>query len=267
MTDNGLTICPLESGSKGNAHLITNGNTNILLDCGISARILSERLESLGYSAEDIDAVFVTHEHSDHTKGVGVAARKFSLPVYATVGTWHAMYKNIKPLEKYLIKKVTAGEVITVGDISVTAFSISHDAAEPVGYSFVSGGKKISVATDTGVADEALVNALAGSEIAFIEANHDENMLVMGKYTQSLKRRIKSDLGHLSNDAAGGLSLKLAKSGTKTILIGHLSEENNYPELAYLTVKNIIEEGGWSTDKDVKLSVVTREFKRVTFTA
>ncbi len=267
MEKNSLSICPLESGSKGNSHLITNGTTNILVDCGISARSLSERLSFYEKTADELDAVLITHEHSDHTKGAGIVSRKFNLPVYATRGTWRAMYKNIKPVKECFIKPISIGETFKIGDILITSFSISHDAAEPVGYTFSYNDKKIAIATDTGIADERLINAISGAKVALIEANHDENMLLMGKYTQALKRRIKSDLGHLSNEAAGGLSLKLAKGGTKTILIGHLSEENNYPDLAYLTVKNIIEEGGFKTGKDIELSVVTREFTKARFTA
>lgn len=267
MVNKSLSICPLESGSKGNSHLITNGSTNILVDCGISAKALSQRLSFYGKCGEELDAVLITHEHSDHTKGAGIVSRKFGLPVYATKGTWRAMYKNIKPVQDCFIKPVNAGDTFEIGDISITSFSISHDAAEPVGYTFSYADKKIAIATDTGIADENLINALSGAGVALIEANHDENMLLMGKYTQSLKKRIKSDLGHLSNEAAGGLSLRLAKRGTKTILIGHLSEENNYPDLAYLTVKNIIEEGGFKTGRDIELSVVTREFMKTKFTA
>jgi len=258
-------ICPLESGSKGNSHLITSGSTNILVDCGISAKAICERLSFYGKTPEELSAVLITHEHTDHTKGAGIMARKYAVPVYATRGTWRAMYKNIQPVEDHLIKLIEKNKPFEIGDITIEAFAISHDAADPVGYNLLFKDKKISIATDTGIADEELLTALSGSEIALIEANHDENMLIMGKYAQSLKRRIKGDKGHLSNEAAGGLSLKLAKSGTKTILIGHLSEENNYPDLAYLTVKNIVEESGLKEGKDFSLSVVTRTFMKQRF--
>ena len=262
-----LAICPLISGSKGNSHLITNGKTNILVDCGISAKLLSEKLSLYGKSPADLDGFLISHEHTDHTKGAGIICRKFGVPIYATRGTWQAMYKNIKPVGDEFIHIIAPEQDFLLGDILISPFTISHDAKDPVGYTFSFEKKKISVATDTGIADDRLISALSGSDVALIEANHDKNMLIMGSYTQSLKHRIISDRGHLSNDAAGTLSLKLIKSGTKTILIGHLSEENNYPELAYLTVKNIIEEGGFKEGKDVTLSVVTKTSSTQTYLA
>lgn len=239
-----FAICPLKSGSKGNAYLITNGTANILLDCGISAKALCEALSLFEISCPDISAAVITHEHSDHTKGIGAAARKYGFPVYATKGTWRAMWKQVAPIADKYIKIISSEDKFFIGDIEVAAFPLSHDAADPVGYSFSFGSKKISVATDTGYISDKIFSACSGSGIAVIEANHDENMLLMGKYPPVLKQRIKSDIGHLSNEAAGEFAAELIKGGTKTVILGHLSEENNYPDLALLTVKNIIEENG-----------------------
>lgn len=239
---NNFSIYPLKSGSKGNSYLITNGKTNILADCGISAKGLSGALSPLGISCGEISAAVISHEHSDHIKGIGAISRKYGFPVYATRGTWRAMWHQVAPICDEYIKIITPKEPFAVGDIKITPFSLSHDAADPVGYSFSENGRKISIVTDTGCITDIMEEELSKSDIAVIEANHDENMLLMGKYPPPLKRRIKSDKGHLSNEAAGYLASHLIKSGTKKIILGHLSEENNYPDLALLTVKNIIAE-------------------------
>ena len=262
-----ISICPLESGSKGNCHLIKAGETCLLVDLGISLKALSEHLRVYGKTPDDICGVVITHEHTDHTKGVGALVRKHKIPVYATRGTWRAMYKNVAPIDDEFIKVITPDESFLIGDISVRAFSISHDAAQPVGYNFFFMNKKISVATDTGVVDEGLLHAVEGADVALIEANHDENMLMMGKYSLYLKQRIKSELRHLSNKDAGNFSVSLLKGGTKTLLMGHLSEENNYPDLAYLTVKNIIEEKGFKEGEEFSLNVVTKSFEKIIYEA
>lgn len=239
---NNFSIYPLKSGSKGNSYLITNGETNILADCGISAKGLSSALSALGLSCDEICAAVISHEHSDHIKGVGAISRKYGFPIYTTRATWRAMWNQVAPICDEYIKIINPNEAFSVGDIKITPFPLSHDAADPVGYSFSENGKKISIITDTGCVTNVAEEALLKSDIAVIEANHDENMLLMGKYPPLLKRRIKSDMGHLSNEAAGYLASRLIKSGTKKIILGHLSEENNYPSLALLTVKNIIAE-------------------------
>ena len=237
-----FSICPIASGSKGNSYLITNGNTNILLDCGISLKSLKLGLNSFGKSPEDLSAIVVTHEHSDHTKGIGTAIRRHNIPVYATLETWRAMYQPLTPIPDDAIKVIEKEKSFTIGGIKICAFPISHDAADPVGYSFSFGGKKISTVTDTGIVTEEILEAIKGSGIALIESNHDRNMLMIGKYPLPLKQRISGNKGHLSNEAAGTLAQILVKSGTKKLLLGHLSEENNYPELALLTVKNALGE-------------------------
>lgn len=251
-----FSICPLASGSKGNSYLITNGKTNILLDCGISLRSLKEGIIALGKTLTDISAIAVTHEHSDHIKGIGSAVRRLKIPVYATLYTWRAMYKSIAPVPDEIIKVIEKEKPFYIEDIKLCAFAISHDAADPVGYSFFSGGKKISVVTDTGIMNENILNSLKGSQIVLIEANHDKNMLAIGRYPFALKRRISGECGHLSNEDAAYLAALLAKEGAKTILLGHLSEENNYPELAAVTVKNAFTENGIKEENQPFLYVI-----------
>lgn len=241
---NKFAIYPLKSGSKGNSYLITNKNTNILADCGASAKGLSDSLSPFGISLTQISAAVITHEHSDHTKGIGTLARKYGFPVYATKETWRAMWKQVAPVGDEVIKIVSPEKTFFIGDINITPYPLSHDAANPVGYSFSYNEKKFSITTDTGYISKKIFEAAVGSDIAVIEANHDENMLLMGKYPFALKQRIKSDLGHLSNEAAGAFAAELIKNGTKKIILGHLSEENNDPRLAMLAVKNSVAEAG-----------------------
>lgn len=253
-----FAIYPLKSGSKGNSYIITNKKTNLLVDCGISAKGLLQSLLPLGISPKEINAAVITHEHGDHIKGIGTSARKYGFPVYATLETWRAMWRQVAPLNDELIKIISPDESFFLNDIKAVAYPTSHDAANPLGYAFFYENKKISVTTDTGYITDKIFAAASGSDIAVIEANHDENMLLMGKYPYNLKQRIKSDLGHLSNEAAGDFAAKLIKSGTKKIILGHLSEENNTPELALLAVKNSVAQAGLDPDRCAKFYIAEK---------
>lgn len=243
------------SGSSGNAAYISDGRTAILIDCGISGRALESKLMQKNISPENISAVLVTHEHLDHISGVGVISRRFHLPVYATEKTFAACEK-IGRIERFVpVEKYTDFEI---GSIGVRAFSISHDAADPVGYSFFIGSRKITVCTDTGVITENIEEAVLGSEMVLLESNHDVEMLKFGKYTYKLKQRVLSDTGHLSNDAAAVFAAQLAESGTKKIILAHLSRENNTPNIAYKTSENKLNSLGAVIGGDVFLSVADR---------
>lgn len=233
---NNFSICPIASSSKGNSYLISGGSTNILLDCGISYKVLCEALSSFSLSPSDISAVVVTHEHTDHTKGLSSCLKKGHIPVYASLKTWQAIYENLGTFSDELIKVVKKDTPFKIGEVEICAFGISHDAKDPLGYCFYYEGKKISAVTDSGIINETILNYVSGSDISLIEANYDLNMLDMGNYPFNLKQRIKGAKGHLSNEAAAEFSLFLAKHQTKTILLGHLSQENNYPDLAFLTI-------------------------------
>ena len=234
----------LQSGSSGNCVLVSSGLTNILVDAGISGRKCGESLSEVGLLPDDIDAVLVTHEHIDHIKGLGVLMRKHGLQVYGSKGTLEAcLYgrNSIGRVDETLLNTVTPGTPFMIGDIIVDPFRVTHDAAEPVAYTFSCKGHKIGMATDLGFSTETVFNALLHSEALYIESNHDVNMLEAGTYPFQLKQRIRSENGHLSNDECAELVTKLCNTSDvriKEIILGHLSEENNFPELAYETVNS-----------------------------
>ena len=235
-----LNLCPLRSSSKGNATIIFNKNTRILVDCGISGKTIEQCLQGAGVNLDTIDAIVVTHEHTDHIKGVGIISRKYNIPIFANSGTWKAMLPSLGKISDENIRIFETGEDFYIKDINVGTFSVSHDAAEPVGYTFSHRGEKVAIATDMGIVTENVLNHIQGSHTALIEANYDPNMLEIGSYPYELKRRIKGERGHLSNCDCGNLARLLAGSGTKKIILGHLSEENNYPPIAFATVKNCL---------------------------
>ena len=231
-----IKICPLFSGSSGNCTYIEYGQNGILLDCGVSMKKIVAELERIGRHPENIKALFITHEHSDHILSVGAIARKYKVPVYATKGTWNAMRSGVGRIDERQMRLVEEGKTVTVGTLRVTPFPISHDAAQPVAYIFQSDGRKLVVATDVGFMDDRIFMSMSGSDAVLIEANHDVGMLECGSYPQSLKQRIRGRRGHMSNDEAAAVCARLASLGTKTFLLGHMSEENNTPEIALKTV-------------------------------
>ncbi len=257
-----LKIHPLRSSSKGNASLILSDSTKILVDCGISCKALSESLSFLGLSPENLDAVLITHEHTDHTKGVGVVSRKLNIPIYANAPTWDAIKGQLGIIATSNIRTFTTNKEFYINDIKITSFETSHDAAESVGYVFETKDSKVAIATDMGVVTDSVIDILLGSDIALIEANYDQNLLEIGSYPYELKCRIKSSLGHLCNDDSGALAQILAESGTKEIILGHLSEDNNFPQLALKTVENFLA-NLLSSENPPKLSVVTRDGKLI----
>lgn len=233
-----MRLCSIASGSSGNCIYVGSDTTNLLIDTGISGKKVEFGLNGLDLTTKDLDGIFVTHEHSDHIKGLGVIARKCGVPIYATAGTIRAMEESqsLGKIPEGIFREVRQDETCTVGDLSVHPFRISHDAAEPVGYRVSHGGHSVGVATDMGVYDDYIVDQLTGLDALLLEANHDINMLQVGSYPYYLKRRILGERGHLSNESAGQLLCRLLHDNMKTILLGHLSKENNYEALAYETV-------------------------------
>ena len=236
-----IKICSLFSGSSGNSTYIETDTAGVLLDCGVSMKRILSELERIGKKREDIKALFITHEHIDHIMSVGPIARGWKIPVYATAGTWRAMYRGLGQIDKSLIRIAEEGKKVSVGDLEITPFAIYHDAAQPVAYCFESGGKKLTVITDIGKMDDKIFISLSGSDAVLLEANHDIKMLENGRYPYSLKKRIRGMYGHLSNEEAALTCARLAALGTKTFLLGHLSEENNTAQIALETVRSTIE--------------------------
>lgn len=253
-----MELYSLKSGSRGNAALLYSEKNKILIDCGASGKTITTALAEINVAPEELDGIVVTHEHTDHISGIGVMMRKYKIPVWANCNTWEAMRTSVGKIDEGLIRTFKTSESFEIGNIGVISFSIPHDAAEPVGYSFELGGEKISVATDIGELKKELFKAIKGSGTVLLESNHDINMLEIGSYPQALKRRIRGNMGHLSNDDAGKAAEFLVKLGTENILLGHLSEENNYPELALQTVVCALSEAGIKNGVDVNLAVAGR---------
>jgi phosphoribosyl 1,2-cyclic phosphodiesterase len=233
----------IASGSSGNCTYVGSDNTHILVDAGISRKRIEEGLKELELNFNDINAIFVTHEHTDHIAAIRMILKKYDIPVYATEGTIagiRATDKNCELADKLFIP-VKADQAVVVGDMTINPMTISHDANEPCGYRVYCGDKKIGVATDLGCYTDYTVDALSGCDALLLEANHDVRMLQTGPYPYYLKSRILGDHGHLSNDKSGELLCKLLHDRMKGIFLGHLSKENNMPELAYETVRVEIE--------------------------
>ncbi|MFZ7102877.1 MAG: MBL fold metallo-hydrolase [Peptococcaceae bacterium] len=237
-----MKICSLASGSSGNCYYIGTGETNILIDAGISGKRIVAGLENLGVRGTELDGIFVTHEHSDHIQSLGVLARKFNTPLYATGGTWKGMTGKLGKVEADLCQTLHSKGSLEIGDINLEWFATSHDANEPVGYLVENENKFVGLATDTGILNKEMINALVNIDMLILEANHDEEMLFNGRYPQYLKKRIGSSLGHLSNVSAGQALVELAGERTKAVFLAHLSQENNRPGLALKTIGDIITE-------------------------
>ncbi|MBE5999435.1 MAG: MBL fold metallo-hydrolase [Eubacteriales bacterium] len=229
----------IASGSSGNCIYAGSENTHLLMDVGISRKRTVQALQEIGLSIDDIDGIFLTHEHADHIAGLPVITRYSSMPVYATRGTIEALKKmpkcsGIDP-DRFIC--VRADEPVTVGDLRVDPMQISHDAAEPVGYRIYDGEKKACVCTDLGCYTDYTLHCLEDSDVLLLESNHDVNMLQVGSYPYRLKQRILGARGHLSNASSGQLLSRILNDHLKGIFLGHLSKENNYPELAFETVR------------------------------
>ncbi len=234
-----MRLCSIASGSSGNCVYVGTDATHLLVDVGISGKRTEAGLRGLGVRMQDIDGIFLTHEHADHINGLGVLARKYGVPVYGTRGTIGAVRANhsLGTIDEGLFRYVTADERITVKDVTVCPIRTSHDAAEPVAYRIGHDRKKIGIITDLGCYNDYTVECLKDLDLLYLEANHDINMLQVGSYPYYLKQRILGEKGHLSNEAAGKLLSRLLHDGLKAVMLGHLSQENNLPELAYETVR------------------------------
>lgn len=233
-----MDFCSIASGSSGNCIFVGTDHTGVLIDAGISGKRVVAGLQSIDRKPEELDGILVTHEHSDHIKGIGVLVRKYGIPVYCSAGTKRAMLEQnmLGKVDETLFHEIAADESFHLKELEIQPFCVSHDAAEPVAYRLSGGGKAVAVATDLGYYDDYIVEHLRALDAVLIESNHDVNMLQVGSYPYYLKQRILGFKGHLSNDNAGRLLGEILHDNMKAVMLGHLSKENNYEALALATV-------------------------------
>ena len=274
MKENNLILgfSTLASSSSGNCYYIKSETTNILVDVGISAAQIVKRLDALEVSVQEIAGVFLTHEHVDHVKSVSAFHKKAPAAWFvASQGTVDGLEEKVRGAIEDQLTIVSPSccdgsgcRDLLIGDIEVHAFCLSHDAAEPTAYTFSKDGRKIAIVTDTGIVTEEIYQALKDADLLVLEANHEENILLYGRYPYSVKRRILSDEGHLSNTAAGKCLARLLRERREAggnyrvprVLLAHLSRENNTPQQAFLTVRNVLEEEDFYIGKDLKMDVL-----------
>ncbi|MCC5909418.1 MAG: MBL fold metallo-hydrolase [Clostridiaceae bacterium] len=252
-------FCSLASGSSGNCHFISNGEEHLLIDAGLSGKRIQNKLQEIGFDPSKLTGILVSHEHHDHICGVGILSRRYNLPIYANEATWGAMETKVGKIQQENIKIFQTEEEMNIGQLNILPYNISHDAVEPVGFSVKSNKVKISVTTDLGCINEGIIDKIKDSNLVVLESNHDVDMLKAGGYPYHLKRRILSDFGHLSNEAAGNAIVDLVKKNVKHILLAHLSKDNNFPELAAMTVKNILDTNKITIGKDILVDLPVRD--------
>ena len=255
-----FNFCSLYSGSSGNSLFVESENTKILVDAGMSCKKIEEALNSIEVNPSSINAILVTHEHADHIKGLSTISRKFDIPVFATKETFDAMPKQSEKISEKNIKFFNPNEKFFIEDLEVLPFSIPHDAANPCGFNIIKDNNtQISIATDIGHMTKTIVDKLEGSKFILLESNYDTEVLKCCSYPFKLKSRIASENGHLSNTMAGKTITYLTKNGNlKTAMLGHLSKESNFPELAYQTVIDEVI-SSHSDNNPINLSVANRD--------
>lgn len=248
-----LTFSVLASGSTGNAMFVATEKQKLLIDAGLSGKKLEQLFKKIHCSPEELDGILVTHEHSDHIKGLGVFARRYNLPIYANAKTWAAMEDLIGDIPTDLKFEFPVETVKTFGDIDVESFAVSHDAAEPMFFTFHHEGKKLTLVTDIGYVSERMKGLIKNSDMYVFEANHDVNMLMMGRYPWNVKRRILSDKGHVSNEDAAYALADIIGENTRRIYLAHLSRDNNMKDLARLSVQQVLEQRGFAIGEGLEL--------------
>ena len=251
-------FCALASGSSGNCHVLACGKETLLIDAGLSGRQIVQRMEKAGMDPADLTGILVSHEHRDHIHGAGILSRRFDIPVYANVKTWTAMENQLSPLPSAHQRIFDSDRPFSIGEVQITPYRLSHDAEEPVGFVLETPGRKICIATDLGIEPKGFHQLVQNADLVVMESNHDVQMLQVGKYPYALKRRILSDKGHLSNETAGSLIGRMINVNVSAVLLAHLSQENNFPELALSTVVGVLAEKGIVPGRDLTLDVSLR---------
>ena len=263
-----MQIVSIGSSSSGNSYIIRTGNKAMVLDAGLSCIKITKALEELGLRTDDVSAILITHEHGDHVKSVRTLAKKCpSANVYASRGTVESC-DVFDAIDDERIVLLQSGEEATESDVIIRAFALSHDATEPIGYSVIADGEKLSIVTDTGVITDEIYDEISDASMLVLEANHDEHLLMYGEYPYHLKQRIKSDEGHLSNRAAGELLAELIEerigdSDTDInpipVMLAHLSFHNNAPFRARASIEEILEEAGFTRDEHYILTIAAKD--------
>ncbi len=248
----------LLSSSSGNATYITDDTAAILIDCGASGSYIKQCLARLGTDVTKLSGIFLTHAHSDHIGAAGTLARNFQLPLYATAETFFHSARQLGNVDEEKKKVITPSKDIKIGSMTVHAFSIPHDAPGAVSFTVADEDSKFGIATDAGFVTEEMLENLIGCDTVIVESNHDVTMLKQGPYPYPLKMRILGSGGHLSNEACGEFCAKLAAKGTRSFWLGHLSEQNNQPRLAYECVSKILAAHGFTVGTDVALNVIPK---------
>lgn len=253
-----MRVQSISSGSSGNCIYVESDQAHVLVDAGKSGRQIQEILKAAAIDPRKLDAIFVTHEHADHIQGVGVLSRRFRIPVFANENTWAAMAKRLGRIVPAHRKVFKNNRPFVWKDMEVCPIPIHHDAADPVGYTFTCEDEKATVLTDTGYMDPRMMERISGSNIYCLEANHDVTMLLNGPYPELLKERILSNKGHLSNRQTGQALAELLRGEDEVVLLAHLSEENNTPEISLATVRAVLMEEGIDPDRGMTLKVAPR---------
>ena len=240
-----MRFVSIASGSSGNCIYVGTEQANLLVDAGISNKRIEQGLNEIGVKGSELSGIVITHEHSDHVRGLGVLARKYGVPIYGTAETLEEIkgMSSLGKMPEELFHPILPEVEFSIGDMTILPFSIDHDAANPVAYRISQGRKQVAVATDMGHFDQHIIDHLQGLDALLLESNHDLRMLETGPYPYYLKRRIMGDHGHLSNETAGRLLNFILHDRLKAVLLGHLSKENNYPELALESVRCEITQG------------------------
>lgn len=252
-----LTLTTLASGSSGNCALLSDGETHLLLDAGISCRRICTALAGLNIPPESLAGVLITHEHADHISGLATLHKRFRLPVYTSPGTARQLCYRIAALED-VVRTCAPGSSFTMGGLDVETFPISHDAAEPMGFAVSSGDRKAALVTDLGVVTQAVRDGMAGAQLVLVEANHDPDWVRSGRYPYYLQARILGEKGHLSNEDGGALALSAVDGGARAVVLAHLSRENNTPQRAFDAVSAILSAHG-AREPGLTLAVAPRD--------